>query len=349
MKTIGLYTESIYYKGLCNYYSSDIFILFFQKIFPNEKINIIGRVNLDQPKIKYKLHEEKIFFFKLSSYKNLVSVLILLPVYLIRNFKSIKKFVKATDRFFVSTPGPISIVLILCFLLERKEITIFVRQDLRELIKQRYKGRISYFIANTLESIIELIVKKNPRIKVFTFGKVLKERYEQYTDNVFPITDTRYSKRDIIKKADLKKIEWKQDVKFLYVGRLEKGKGLENLLEVFKKVNRSNFSLTIIGDGSFKEFLELNCIKLRIDKKVIFKGFIPLGNELFQMIREHNIFILPSLSEGLPQIVLEAMASGLLTIGTNVGGIPDIIPHNENGFIYDGDDLNNLKKITTKV
>jgi len=82
---------------------------------------------------------------------------------------------------------------------------------------------------------------------------------------------------------------------------------------------------------------------------VTFTGFVPFGEALFELIKKHHIHILPSLSEGLPQVVLEAMACGLLTIGTDAGGIQDIIINNQNGFIYNKNSPDELKNLLIRL
>ena len=61
--------------------------------------------------------------------------------------------------------------------------------------------------------------------------------------------------------------------------------------------------------------------------------------------REHDIFILPSYSEGLPQVILEAMANGCLVLSTSVGSVPYIIQHGKNGFLFEAKDVNSLKSV----
>jgi glycosyltransferase involved in cell wall biosynthesis len=348
MKSLGLYTESIYSKQGNNFYSSDIFILFFRKIFPERNISIIGRLNECKTFGGYKL-DLNTTFCGLSNYKNIPTLLSYFPVYLLFNLNRFRKFVNSVDHLFIATPSPVSIFLIFFFLFKKKEVTIFVRQDIRELTKTRYNNFFLYQVANILELIIEIIVKKNPSIKVFVFGKSIETRYRKYSKNVHSIADTRYSFKDVLDKREIKKIDWNKEVKFLFVGRLEKGKGIENIMETFTKFKKTNFSLTIIGDGTLRKSLENKSLLLGINNKIEFVGYIPFGKKLYESIKNHNILILPSFSEGLPQVILEAMSCGVLTIGTNVGGIPDIIDDNYNGFLYDPNFPEELEKLLIRL
>ncbi len=112
-----------------------------------------------------------------------------------------------------------------------------------------------------------------------------------------------------------------------FVGRLTEQKNLFSLLEALTGLP---YTLTIIGSGDQKESLE----KYAKDKgiKVEFLGNIP-NYELPKVLNQHEIFILPSLYEGMPKALLEAMACGLAVIGTNVEGIKEIIEHEVNGIL----------------
>ena len=126
-------------------------------------------------------------------------------------------------------------------------------------------------------------------------------------------------------------------VKLLWIGRLDPEKGLEYLIEaVDRLVNREkkNFSLTIVGKGKEESFLKREVHKRGLSKRVYFQGYVKNGQVLFNLYREHDFFILPSLSgEGLPQTILEAMACAIPVIATRVEGIPYFIQNRSNGLL----------------
>lgn len=124
------------------------------------------------------------------------------------------------------------------------------------------------------------------------------------------------------------------------VGRLVKKKGFDNLIRAMATVNRTFPSTKLVIGGSGPE--EVNLRKLvreqNLDKSVIFTGFIPV-EDLPKYYASADIFVLPSIetnsgdTEGLGVVLLEAMASGTVVIGSNIGGITDIISHGYNGFL----------------
>jgi glycosyltransferase involved in cell wall biosynthesis len=78
-------------------------------------------------------------------------------------------------------------------------------------------------------------------------------------------------------------------------------------------------------------------------------GFIEFGDQLLSIYRENDFFLFPSYSEGLPQVILEAMANGCFVISTNVGSIPFIIKDNVNGILINPHNLDNIKKVIDAI
>ncbi len=113
----------------------------------------------------------------------------------------------------------------------------------------------------------------------------------------------------------------------LFVGRLSKEK---NLLNLFEAIKGSKYILDIIGDGELKEEMKDYSLKNKIN--VNFLGRVP-NNEMPEFMNKYEVFILPSLYEGNPKALLEAMSCGLAIIGTDVEGINNIIKHKENGYL----------------
>lgn len=129
----------------------------------------------------------------------------------------------------------------------------------------------------------------------------------------------------------------KEEGRIIFVGRLEREKNLSNLLSALPG---SNAKLVLVGRGS--EEAELREITKDKNLNVEFKGNIAqadLPNEL----NKSEVFILPSIYEGNPKALLEAMSSGLACIGANVAGINSIITNMEDG-ILSAPDPNSLKE-----
>jgi len=116
------------------------------------------------------------------------------------------------------------------------------------------------------------------------------------------------------------------------IARLVPVKGLETLIEaaaeVLKDVKEAQF--LIVGDGLLKKQLESRVSQLNIDGAFVFTGF---RNDIPEILSIVDVFVMPSLSEGLGNAILEAMAAGKPVVASNVGGISEAVLHNKTGFL----------------
>jgi len=121
-----------------------------------------------------------------------------------------------------------------------------------------------------------------------------------------------------------------------YIGALSNAKGIPNLLEAISKVLRrgNRISFLIGGDGELRGKVKEYSNRENLNGKVKFVGWIP-HDELPKYLNNLKLLILPSYTEGLPNIILEAMACGTPVLATGVGAIPDVIKDNETGFIME--------------
>lgn len=109
------------------------------------------------------------------------------------------------------------------------------------------------------------------------------------------------------------------------VGRLEPEKGHQVLLNAIKaSSNVSCIKLHIVGDGGRRAELESKASSLGLN--VVFHGAVTDRQRLFAILAASDLFIIPSLTEGMPRALLEAMTVGVPCLGTRVGGIPEVLP-----------------------
>ncbi len=152
------------------------------------------------------------------------------------------------------------------------------------------------------------------------------------------LTDFNPKKKD----SSIRKKYGIQNEFLLFVGRLAEKKGVEYLIKAMPDVLNKlpNAKLLIVGDGSEKEKLTNLTNELNLKNNVIFAGKIK-NDDLPKLYATADVFVGPSIvtekgdTEGLGVVFLEAIASGTCVIGTNVGGIPDIIKTNETGILVE--------------
>jgi len=118
----------------------------------------------------------------------------------------------------------------------------------------------------------------------------------------------------------------------LTVCRLSPEKGLQYLLQAIARLNQQNVKLIIVGDGPLKKKLQKLTDQLGITQQIFFVGAVS-HSEIWKWYNASDVFCLPSLWEGCPNVIIESLACGTPVVATNVGGIPDLIPSPEYGRI----------------
>lgn len=123
----------------------------------------------------------------------------------------------------------------------------------------------------------------------------------------------------------------------IYVGRLAPEKGLEHLLRSWKDAlaGRRDIRLVLVGDGPLRGPLEKMARDLQIHDALWFAGH---ADEVGRFLHAADFAILPSLSEGLSNAMLEAMASGLPMLGSRVSGTEDFVIPGETGWLFEPGD-----------
>lgn len=127
------------------------------------------------------------------------------------------------------------------------------------------------------------------------------------------------------------------------VARLDWQKGFEYLLEAFSGLTSAHpdAQLVIIGEGPDQPAIAAMVDRLQLTSKVVFAGG---RGDMPNVYAACDIFVLPSLNEGLPMTVLEAMAASRPVIATNVGAIPTVVRHGETGWLVEPRDVAGLRK-----
>ena len=134
------------------------------------------------------------------------------------------------------------------------------------------------------------------------------------------------------------------------VGRLSPEKGHLDLLEVIAELCAQGVDcrLNLVGDGPSRAVIEKKVSALRLENKVCFSGFLSEGHTL-EAIAESDVLVLPSFMEGLPVVLIEAMALGKPVIASRVAGIPELIEHGRSGYLFTPSDKKGLEKALIDV
>lgn len=129
-------------------------------------------------------------------------------------------------------------------------------------------------------------------------------------------------------------------VLFLNVGELIDRKNQKALLQAMKKLNNPKAMLFIAGDGEKKEKLENEIQALQLEEQVKLLGY---RTDVKELLKAADCFVFPSYQEGLPGALMEAMASGLPCIASNIRGNTDALQ--DSGFMFSPDDADGLVEL----
>jgi glycosyltransferase involved in cell wall biosynthesis len=143
----------------------------------------------------------------------------------------------------------------------------------------------------------------------------------------------------------------KIEIRLLFIGRLVYLKGVHVLLEALVGLTKSykKISLNIVGHGPERNQLHKYCRNQNLNG-VRFVGLITKPQELLEFYRSSHAIVVPSIfdregrTEGMPVVVLEALACGKPVLCSKVGGIPDIVREGENGFLFEPGNISSLRE-----
>jgi glycosyltransferase involved in cell wall biosynthesis len=128
----------------------------------------------------------------------------------------------------------------------------------------------------------------------------------------------------------------------LFVGRLNEGKGLFDLIDAFESlVEEYSVELLIAGKGPLAEPLRSEIATRGLDEHVRLLGY---RTDIPAVMNSSDVFILPSYREGTPRAITEALSTGLPVISTDIAGIPDQVDHGRSGYLIQPGDIRELRE-----
>lgn len=138
-------------------------------------------------------------------------------------------------------------------------------------------------------------------------------------------------------------------VAIVIVARLEKVKGHRYFVEAFSRIaaKHPNASVIFVGDGAERKMLEELVNKAGLQSQIRFMG---IRRDVAQVLNAVDFFVLPSIAgEGLPNVVLEAMACSKPVVAADVGGTAEAVKDGENGFIFPPKNIEKMAESLEKL
>jgi glycosyltransferase involved in cell wall biosynthesis len=219
---------------------------------------------------------------------------------------------------------PQALAFALLAMARRRRLVLGVRQNLPALVRHRHRGRRSvHFAADVLEAAFRLLAR---RTAVVVIGPDLARRYRSalalHTTYVSLLHD-----EDLLAPDDDDRVYDGEELRLLSVGRLDPEKNPLLLADVLDHLLRldGRWRLEVCGEGSLREDLARRLQQLGIADRAELHGHVAIDDGLWDMYRGSHALVHVSLTEGVPQVLLEAFASRLPVVATAVGGVPEVV------------------------
>lgn len=177
---------------------------------------------------------------------------------------------------------------------------------------------------------------------IFVASSFTKKTLEKYVGNLPEIKVIPYGFPEVNQKKEYQSLA-NRKLKVLFIGGLSQRKGLSYLFEAVEGMQKE-IELTIVGHKAVPDCTVLN---LALEKHKWIQSLS--HDQVLECMREHDVFVFPSLFEGFGLVITEAMSQGVPVITTNRTAGPDIIKHGEDGWIVPSGSATAIKEVFTKI
>jgi len=287
----------------------------------------------------YRLRADNVVLRPVPFYDRLTQFYPALP----RALAQLWRTIPACDLVNIRIPTWLGIYAYTIAKIKRKPLFLIVVGDLAgvaESVKVTSLKRLAYRAYLAVEEQLQTwMVAGAPS---FVNGQALYQKYSRPDRNVLLTTTSTIGDLDILDRADTGLgTPGHSPIKMLTVSRIDPRKGLRHLPPALADLMRRghDVTLTIVGPtvgalGEDEKSAVLTSARdLGVGDRVTFVGSRTLP-EVLEIARDHDLFVLPTLpGEGVPRVLLEAMASGLPIVVSNVAGVPTLVQHEVNGLL----------------
>jgi glycosyltransferase involved in cell wall biosynthesis len=239
-----------------------------------------------------------------------------------------RKVVGLADRYWLQGPGFVASMV--AFWLKRKQYPYYVHiigdpENVAKALTSNWPAFLSSLISTHYKKKFQEFVHYSHGAMSVT-ERYLRQKYPSgMPQNDLGVSDVRLPEELFVNP---KRNYNAEILELIIVGALLKYKGHMILLKALSKIKfQRSWRLNIIGNGPERLRLEKQAKSLGISENVVFHGRMD-PKEVFERLEKADLFILSSLTEGMPRVLLEAMAKGLPVIATDVGGVSEILPSN---------------------
>jgi glycosyltransferase involved in cell wall biosynthesis len=320
---VCVYTDDVYRRANGRLFAERTFSVFVARLARRcERLMLLGRFDRGEGPTRHLVGEE-ITFVPLPYYETLARPWRAVTG-TVESLRQYWRVLGEVDCVWLLGPHPLAIVFAVVALAGRRKVVLGVRQDFPAYVRLRHPRRLGLRIA---ASILEATWRALARfVPVVVVGPDLGRRYRR-SRRLLEIAVSLVENTDVVSEDAALSRDYAGRLQALSVGRIEAEKNPLLLADVLAEVRArdSRWEMVICGWGDMVEPLERRLSELGVAGDARIAGFLPLEGGLIDLYRESHSLLHVSLTEGLPQVILEAFAAGLPVVATDVGGIRDAV------------------------
>ncbi|MDQ3728860.1 MAG: glycosyltransferase family 4 protein [Actinomycetota bacterium] len=247
-------------------------------------------------------------------------------------------------------PHPFALALVAMARVRGRRAVLGIRQDTMNYFRSRLPSRRAIPLLGPLwllDRAFKIFGRMTP---VTVVGEGLARAYGAPRPGVLPMTVSLMRRTDVV--GEPPKRSYSGRLRLLTVGRVEPEKNPALLVDALAELDRQDpgrYELTWVGTGRLVEPMRRRAAGHGLAEQVSFAGFVPFGPQLLQLYRESHLFVHVSLTEGLPQVLVEAAACGLPIVATDVGGVSTALEHGRAGLLVPPSDRDSLVRAVLRM
>jgi glycosyltransferase involved in cell wall biosynthesis len=317
------FTDYVYRRRDGVLYGERAFSVFLGALAPQvQELTLVGRLDPEGDACRYAL-PGNIRFVPLPHYASLTAPL-QVGGSLARSLWRFWRALDDADRVWLLGPYPHALAFALLTLLRRRRLILGVRQDFPAYVRSRRPTRRwMHRCADLLEGSWRLLARRCPVVVV---GAQLAEHYA-HAPAVLDITVSLITPQDVERGREAAGRDYGGELTILSVGRVDHEKNPLLLADVLDRLRADDprWRLVVAGEGALLEDLQRELDRRGLGPFAQLLGYVAVGGGLLEHYRRAHVFLHVSLTEGVPQVLIEAFASGLPVVATDVGGVRDAV------------------------
>lgn len=335
---LGLVLDQVLFEHEGRYSTDEAFIRFVEAMAAPtfNHIEFCSRVRAADADLPYVLDPSTITVRALPWYSNVASLCLHGPVLLPRIARLLDAWMPQWDMVMASGVHPLSALALTLGRRRGMPTQLWVRGNLAADVTSKYRGAARVVARAVARVATAAIPDGTPIVSIGHAAYPFVSRM----GDIHVAFDSKFGEEDIrpgARSAPAEGRPWR----LLYVGRISAEKGLEVLVTALEDLaarpGAHDWTLTIAGadfvGSSYGERFRSRLAQSAIAPRVTMAGYVPYGPALFGLYDAHDALVLPSFTEGFPQVLLEAMARALPIVATNVGAVSAVVHDGGNGLL----------------